>query len=183
MQHIPTFTFGDTRLPERIWAKVVIDTGSGCWVWMGTRNQSGYGMAYTAGRHPLLHRHAYEALTGDAIPEGLTIDHVALRGCIHRACLNPAHLEVVTKSENSRRAWAARPRLPKSAYVGFDETFVIDGVALTRRPFKTHCPRGHEYTPENTYLTAHKTGPVGRECKICKKHRAKHGYYPDPVTV
>lgn len=29
---------------------------------------------------------------------------------------------------------------------------------------KTHCKRGHEFTPENTYMT-----PAGRSCKTCRK--------------
>lgn len=37
---------------------------------------------------------------------------------------------------------------------------------------KTHCPQGHEYTPENTY-----TRPNGkRECRTCRK--AKHEAAP-----
>jgi hypothetical protein len=34
---------------------------------------------------------------------------------------------------------------------------------------KTHCPQGHEYTEENTYLIGPKNG---RACKICCKARA-----------
>ena len=33
----------------------------------------------------------------------------------------------------------------------------------------THCPRGHEYTPENSYIT--KKGY--KECKVCRKRRQK----------
>lgn len=49
--------------------------------------------------------------------------------CRRRACVNPAHLEPVSHQENMRRA---------------------------RR---THCRRGHELTPENTYII--------RTCKAC----------------
>lgn len=33
---------------------------------------------------------------------------------------------------------------------------------------KTHCPRGHAYTPENTYLG----GNGGRNCRECWRHHA-----------
>jgi hypothetical protein len=46
----------------------------------------------------LAHRWAYEHFIGP-IPAGLEIDHL----CRVRHCVNPAHLEPVTKSENRRR--------------------------------------------------------------------------------
>lgn len=30
---------------------------------------------------------------------------------------------------------------------------------------KTHCPKGHPYSPENTYITTE----GGRKCRACKK--------------
>ena len=42
----------------------------------------------------------WEELVGD-IPEGLTLDHV----CKRRSCINIAHLDLVTMSENSKRRW------------------------------------------------------------------------------
>ncbi len=35
---------------------------------------------------------------------------------------------------------------------------------------KTHCPSGHEYTPENTYVGS---GYHGRQCRICIRARKK----------
>lgn len=58
--------------------------------------------------------------------------------CFNRACFNPAHLEPVTDAENVRRA--------------------------ARRI--THCPRGHPYSPENTYIVP---GGESRQCRICKR--------------
>lgn len=32
---------------------------------------------------------------------------------------------------------------------------------------KTHCPRGHEYSPDNTYVTPTPSGGTRRTCKQC----------------
>jgi hypothetical protein len=39
---------------------------------------------------------------------------------------------------------------------------------------KTHCSRGHPFTPENTRLRKDPNDPR-RECKICERERASHG--------
>ena len=76
------------------------------------------------------------------IPEGLTLDHL----CRNRICVNPAHLEPVTMRENIRRG--------------------IKGVLTT------HCPQGHAYDAENTYIT--ESG--WRVCRTCKRERAAARY-------
>ena len=40
----------------------------------------------------------------------------------------------------------------------------------TRNDKKTHCPQGHEYTPENTYTR----GQRGRRCRKCQLARAQN---------
>lgn len=72
--------------------------GTGCWFWVGTRNHKGYGRSKLAGIRTTAHRAAYTILVGP-IPAGLQIDHL----CRTHACVNPAHLEVVTPRENFLR--------------------------------------------------------------------------------
>jgi hypothetical protein len=89
-------------IAERYWNKVQLPTGEPgeCWVWVGARNGRGYGninmkrekFTWTA------HRYFYTQLVGH-IPEGLTVDHL----CRNTSCVNPAHMELVTLEENSRR--------------------------------------------------------------------------------
>ena len=39
---------------------------------------------------------------------------------------------------------------------------------------KTHCPAGHAYTPENTYVLPAR--PTARYCRACKKKRDRDAY-------
>lgn len=44
-----------------------------------------------------------------------------------------------------------------------------------RNGSKTHCPHGHEYTPENTYVYM-KNGKPGRWCRACQLERCRKRY-------
>jgi hypothetical protein len=68
----------------------------GCWLWKGATRENGYG---AVGLGSCVHRIAYEWMVGP-IPSGMDIDHL----CRVRNCVNPFHLEPVTRSENVRRA-------------------------------------------------------------------------------
>lgn len=111
----------------------------GCWIWTGGCDSSGYGAIKVDGRKVGTHRASYELHVGP-IPEGLQIDHL----CRVTRCLNPDHLEAVTPRVNTLRS---------------------EGIAA-REAAQTHCKRGHEFTPENTY-----TGgtPAGRRCRTCRR--------------
>lgn len=87
-----------TQLKERFDAKWRADADSGCWVWTGARAVSGYGKISLNTKLVPAHRLAWSLYVA-AIPDGMTIDHK----CRRRECVNPAHLEVVTAGENSRR--------------------------------------------------------------------------------
>ncbi len=72
----------------------------GYWIWQrGLNPVSGYGMA----SREYAHRKMYRKYKGE-IPEGMQIDHL----CRVRACVNPNHLEAVTRSENALRGLTGR---------------------------------------------------------------------------
>ena len=80
-------------------SRYIIDD-KGCWIWQGSVGKHGYGRLKLKGKTCSAHRVMYEILVGK-ISEGLVIDHL----CNTKSCVNPKHLEPVTLSENSQRAW------------------------------------------------------------------------------
>ncbi len=82
-----------------------------CWLWRGRVAPNGYG---TIGKE-YAHRVSYERARGP-IPPGMELDHL----CRVRGCVNPNHLEVVTKSENAKRGLTGRH--PKFATRRLTET-------------------------------------------------------------
>src|SRR3990167_7266351 len=94
-------------LRERIDRHSIPEPNTGCWLWTGQLSASGYGKLEVNrnGRRCKLsaHRVAFEVYKGP-IPDGLCLDHL----CRQRSCINPDHLEPVTKRENARRGVVAR---------------------------------------------------------------------------
>ena len=129
--------FGDTRLPERFWAKARRQDDSGCWTWCAHIDPKGYGRIKFSGKDWRAHRLAYEVLV-EPIPPGLEIDHL----CRNRSCVNPTHMEAVVTRVN-----------------------VLRGIGPTAtNAAKTHCPRGHEYSVDNVIFR--KNGwRICRECR------------------
>ena len=69
-----------------------------CWIFNGCVNSRGYG-SVGAGRKSksvLAHRLVVIARDGE-IPGDMTVDHT----CEVKRCVNPAHLQVVTRAENT----------------------------------------------------------------------------------
>ena len=131
-----------SSVEERVFSGLAL-TDEGCWEWTRTcvatsRGRPGYGYISADGRGAYVHRWVYEFLVGP-IPEGLHIDHL----CRNTRCANPEHLEPVTPAINTQRWYDA-----------------VGPIAA--------CVRGHEFTPENTYISHNGTR---RTCKACDRLR------------
>jgi hypothetical protein len=75
-----------------------------CWVWLRKMHWNGYGYVFIGdGRRRGAHIVSYEQHVGP-VPDGLELDHL----CRVRACVNPDHLEPVTRTENVRRGAGAK---------------------------------------------------------------------------
>ncbi len=120
---------------ERLRAKSTTNE-KGCWLIHTSLDKDGYHVASYRGKAVRAHKKMFIILKGK-IPDGMVIDHL----CRNRNCCNPDHLEAVTSGENSRR-----------------------GLTGSTNRNKTHCPQGHEFTPENTY----KDSKGHRHCNTCR---------------
>lgn len=105
------------------------------WLWTGAITSGGYGNMWHQGKYRPAHRVSYELLIGP-IPEGLELDHL----CRVRNCVNPEHLEPVSRRENLVRG----------------QTIVADQLQ------RVACPKGHAYDASNTYVHAGQ-----RFCRTC----------------
>lgn len=105
----------DERIAERFWAKVNRDVAGAddCWIWTGALSSEGYGnfSVRIDGRERTVraHRMAWFLTYPKPLEFGQYLDHyLAPAGlCRGRYCVNPAHLEPVTKEVNDARATGA----------------------------------------------------------------------------
>jgi len=132
---------------ERFWEKVDKGVADGCWNWTGALTSSGYGNFGINRVNFIAHRLSYEWLVGE-IKENLDLDHL----CRNRRCVNPNHLEPVTRRVNLLRG----------------------NTIPAEHSKKTHCPQGHAYTKENTYIYP-KTN--SRYCRICRAKYSNRSYH------
>ena len=132
----------------RFWAKVDVSAGpTGCWLWLASKGK-GYGKFSMPRQSPVeAHRMAYILVHG-AVPDGLELDHL----CRNTLCVNPAHLEAVTHTENVRRG--------------------------ARGNLITHCPQGHPYTEDNTYTKPNRNSRQCRECSRIRKRKTPYTATP-----
>jgi hypothetical protein len=133
-----SFEPSPTTREEKFLAKVKV-LPSGHWIWnKATASEGRYGAVQHDGRVQPAHRVAWLIFRG-AIPEGLVIDHL----CRKTLCVNPDHLEPKTQRHN----------------------ILVGDAPPALNAAKTHCKRGHEFTPENTLVMS----SGGRSCIACNK--------------
>jgi hypothetical protein len=116
------------------------DSATGCWEWQGSRSRSGYGRWRVGDKLQQAHRVLYEEFVGP-IPDGLDLDHL----CRNRACVNPGHMEPVTRQENCQR-----------------------GLTGAHNARKTRCVNGHLFDEANTG-----TYRGQRVCRACKREEIR----------
>jgi len=148
---------------DRFWAKVDRCGPNGCWLWTAARYVNGYGQ-FPSGSRPnrtlVAHRVAFELLVGP-IPDGLTLDHFRLnpgarQAPCSRLCVNPAHLEPVTRGENVLRGNASSARCAR----------------------RSSCAHGHVYDSENTRIVR-----GARQCKTCQRLWANANYAENKAAI
>ncbi len=135
---------------ERFLAKIDRNGPNGCWIWKAHINTTGYGH-FRFGEQGSVpwraHRLSYSLALGP-IPEGRILHHT----CNRRECVNPAHLIPVTPREHAVE--------------------ITENCNSYIAAHKTHCIRGHEFTPENTRYT----NMGKRVCITCNRERLRKRY-------
>lgn len=127
--------------------------GTRCWLWSKLPADSHYYgkiiLPIHGGRfQETAHRFSW-ILHNGAIPDGLFVLH----HCDVRPCVNPTHLFLGTGGDNIRDC-AAKGRIYGQS--------------------KTHCPKGHEYAPDNLVSSR------WRNCKTCHREGELARVYAKP---
>ena len=135
-----------TRAEPEYLTRYSVDAETLCWLWTGRRDMRGYGRA---DRQRYAHRLFYAEHIGPL--DGATPLHHL---CEVRRCVNPWHLVQLTPEQHA----ALHPETMERAR----------SLAAEQKLARTHCARGHEWTPENTYLGR---ADGARQCRACNRDK------------
>lgn len=124
-----------SRTPsERLLSRLLPDEETGCLVWQGALNGSGYGVLGINYHTIRTHRFHWELKVGP-IPEGFVIDHL----CHNRACARIEHLRLATSGQNARNL-IGPSRNSKSGHLNIHRTtngyrveLMVNGKRISRR--------------------------------------------------
>jgi hypothetical protein len=118
----------------------------GCKVWKSRKSEKGYGEFFVDGKKQRATRWLMEQKLG----RPLTREELVLHTCDNPPCVNEDHLYLGNHSQNAKDKYSR----------GRDQS-----------QLRTHCPKGHEFTEENTYWW----GPqkTRRKCKTCRREQGR----------
>ncbi len=155
-------------MARRFWLKVDKRGPTDCWPWLGaTINKEGRGTMFVGGPkvNELAHRVSLR-IHGVDVPDaktGFVVDHM----CKSPSCVNPAHLRIVTATQNAT-------------------DFAPTGFTFKNKA-KVECHKGHPFSLENTayVLVGGKTRhghPRGkltktRVCLTCYPRAWRYSFY------
>jgi hypothetical protein len=135
---------------ESVEDRISPEPNSGCWLWVGAFNGSGYGIVdrYDIGQRERAHRFVWRARFG-SIPRGTCVLH----RCDVRACVNPGHLFLGSRLDNVRdmcRKGRDRRAPSRGEDNGCSKLRAVDVLEI-RASALTSAALGRRYgvTPEN----------------------------------
>lgn len=169
--------------------------GEPCWWWQGKLNADGYGSIMQKGIHYGIYRFIYQLFV-EIIPPELHCDHLCRNppccNPLHIEPVTPGEnmlrgISVQAKNAQKIHCKRGHPLSGSNLLVRKDGRECRECKRMHARNYsrnqntkkgvvtlppsaeRTHCPHGHEYTPENTQINRR----GARECRQCRKNRHK----------